>query len=201
MLGHVGRHVHDQFQLLLGCLFRDQRGGGVQQAFHLERPGVDLQHASLDLAEVEHVVDDAQQVLARLLDLLHIVPLLRVHGCVQRQVAHADDGVHRRADLVAHVGQEVALVLVGGFCSSARLLGFLEHAGVLDGDHHLLREGLELKVHLRRKGAGPQPHQRDHANTPTLPHQRRRQRGEVVSDALGRALDARRRGRVVQGIG
>ena len=34
---------------------------------------------------------------------------------VQQQAGHADDGVHRRADLVAHVGQEGALGPRGGF--------------------------------------------------------------------------------------
>ena len=33
---------------------------------------------------------------------------------VQQQAAHADDGVHRGADLVAHLGQEGALGLGGG---------------------------------------------------------------------------------------
>ena len=28
---------------------------------------------------------------------------------IERQIEHADDGVHRRADLVAHVGQKAAL--------------------------------------------------------------------------------------------
>ena len=27
----------------------------------------------------------------------------------EREIGHADDGVHRRADLVAHVGEELAL--------------------------------------------------------------------------------------------
>ena len=33
---------------------------------------------------------------------------------VQRQLGEADDGVHRRADFVAHVGQKGALGDVGG---------------------------------------------------------------------------------------
>ena len=37
---------------------------------------------------------------------------------VQRQFGHADDAVHRRADLVAHVGEELALGL--RLASSAR---------------------------------------------------------------------------------
>jgi hypothetical protein len=37
-----------------------------------------------------------------------------------QQVGHAEDAVHRRADLVAHVGQEGALGLVGGVGGVAR---------------------------------------------------------------------------------
>ncbi len=33
---------------------------------------------------------------------------------VEHEIGHADDAVHRRADLVAHVRQELALGLVGG---------------------------------------------------------------------------------------
>jgi hypothetical protein len=43
--------------------------------------------------------------------------LLRRQLGFQRQIGHADDAVHRRADFVAHVRQEVALGAVGGFGS------------------------------------------------------------------------------------
>jgi hypothetical protein len=39
---------------------------------------------------------------------------------VQRQIRHADDAVHRRADFVAHVGEEVALGPAGGLGRVAR---------------------------------------------------------------------------------
>ena len=38
-----------------------------------------------------------------------------------QEVGEADDGVHRRADLVAHVGEEGALGLVGGLGPLPRL--------------------------------------------------------------------------------
>ena len=45
---------------------------------------------------------------------------------VQRQLGHADDAVQRRADLVAHVGEELALRAV-------RLLGDASRGGELGG--------------------------------------------------------------------
>ena len=57
-------------------------------------------------------------------DLDHLeVALLGGEVGVERQVGHADDAVHRRANLVAHVGEELALGAVGGFAAaSARVL-------------------------------------------------------------------------------
>ena len=47
---------------------------------------------------------------------LHITPLPGIQFGFQRQVRHPDDRVHRGADLVAHVGEELALCLVGRLC-------------------------------------------------------------------------------------
>ena len=69
--------------------------------------------AGLDLGQVEDVVDDLQQVLGGAIDLGQAFALLRVARVATHQVGEADDGVHRRADLVAHVGQERALGAVG----------------------------------------------------------------------------------------
>jgi hypothetical protein len=49
--------------------------------------------------------------------------LLGLLGCqafAAQQPGHADDAVHRRADLVAHVGEEGALGLVGRFGGQLR---------------------------------------------------------------------------------
>ena len=64
---------------------------------------------------------------------------------VEQQAAHADDGVHRRADLVAHGRQERALGLVGALGRGARFLRLLEQPRVLDRDHRLVGEGLEQR--------------------------------------------------------
>ena len=66
----------------------------------------------LDLREVEDVVDQRQQRLGRGLDHLRGIRAACEESVgVEHQFGHADDGVHRRADLVAHVGQEVPHLL------------------------------------------------------------------------------------------
>ncbi|CDC68676.1 putative uncharacterized protein [Oscillibacter sp. CAG:155] len=96
---------------------------------------VQCQLAAFDLGHVQHVVDEAQQVLAGEGDLVEAVPhlggLVDVgggNGC------HAHNGVHGSADVVAHVGEEFALGLVSplrlplGFFQTGQLL--LGHAEV-----------------------------------------------------------------------
>ena len=91
------------------------------------------------------------------------------------QLGVAEDGVERRAQLVAHVGEELRLVLARLRELAALVLDFVEQAHVLDGDHRLVGEGgdqLDLLV-----GEGP--------HGPAYQHQIRR-------SAFLRATAARR---------
>ena len=109
------------------------------------QPEVGLLHVELagfDLGEVQNVVEDAEQRLGGGLDLGEIVVLLGRELGLERQVSQPDHRVHRRADLVAHVGEEVRLGArrrLGHLLGAAHLvLGPLALGDVLDvHDHHL----------------------------------------------------------------
>ena len=95
-------------------LFFARPPGQERQRLVDHLPEVDLAEfepelARLDLGEIENVVDDGQQAFgARLDDLPHPL-LLRVERRSQEQPGHADDAVHRGADLVAHAREEFGL--------------------------------------------------------------------------------------------
>ena len=64
----------------------------------------------LDAAHVEDVVDEPQQVVGAGADFLQVGATPgREFGVAQGDVVQPDDGVHRGADFVAHVGKEVGL--------------------------------------------------------------------------------------------
>ena len=63
--------------------------------------------AGFDLGEVENLVDDLEQVFGGAFDGLGEPGLVIVQPALQQQFRHAHDAVHRRADLVAHVGEEL----------------------------------------------------------------------------------------------
>ena len=77
--------------------------------------------ARLDFAHVEHIVDKAQQMLTGALHLADV--LLELFGVVlfvRHQARDAHDGIHRGADVMRHIGKELAL---GAACVLRSLFG------------------------------------------------------------------------------
>ena len=112
-------------------------------------------HASrLDLRQVEDVVDEREQVPSRVEDVAEVLRLLVVdlaEHALGQHFREADDRVERRAQLVRHVGQELALVLARHLELPALVLDLAEQPRILDGQRRLRGEGLEQLDHLRRE--------------------------------------------------
>ena len=87
---------------------------------------------------------------------------LRLVEAFLHQLGVAEDGGERRPQLVAHVGDELRLVLAGDLQLAALLRDLLEQARVLQGDGGLVGEGL----HEADDGLG------EFARPPPLQHQR-----------------------------
>ena len=124
----AGVDVHVEREALDDRLLAERAGDALDQAGQRERGLFQLQPAGLDLGEVEHVVDDAQQRLRRIADGRDGAPLRAVEALALQHVDHAEHAVHRRADLVAHGGEEGRLRLVRGFGLGALLLGGVARA-------------------------------------------------------------------------
>ena len=105
--------MRQELEPLVVRLLRGQRRDGADDLVELEVGGFEVELAGLDLGEVEDVVDDRQQRRAGVVDLADVVALLGRELRLEGEVREADDGVHRRADLVAHVREEHGLHLRG----------------------------------------------------------------------------------------
>ena len=81
----------------------------VEDLAEIEVDALEHQMAGLHLGKVQDVVDQVQELAPRLPEDADVLALLRGQRGFPQQVRHADDGVHRRPDLVAHAGEEVAL--------------------------------------------------------------------------------------------
>ncbi len=96
----------------------DIKGGGL----HVHAPGFDFR-------DIQDRVDQRQQVVGADQDLVQILDLFlrqRLAALTPDDTRKADDGVERRAYLVAHTGQKRTLGMAGSLGLGARLLGLLE---------------------------------------------------------------------------
>ena len=158
-LHRIAEHVHEHLLQAkpvalyqrMGEPFEFNREGDArffaalrEHRLHLEsqRSQIHLSHGKhqapvLDHGEIENLVDQREQMVARQRDLRQaVVHFLRMPLVHARELRHADDGVHRRADIVAHAREEVALGVVGG---NRRAIG------VLHGQLELLLALLERR--------------------------------------------------------
>src|SRR6516164_1175818 len=121
----------------------------------------------LDLGQIEHVIDESEQVFAVGLKSFeyskHLLGRLTI-SAVRHQFGVAEDGVERRAQLMAHIGKELRLVLARFFKLAALVLDFIEQANVLDGYARLVGEGGGQVDLLVGEGANGLTHQDDSAN-------------------------------------
>ena len=121
--GHIRMHASDSrwaFQLERVAVLGHQRLHGrhdvVDERQQLERFGEQLHLSGFDLREVEHVVNQRQEVLAGRVDLPEIWKERRIAPLLDLFLEHlavTDNRVERRAQLVTHAGQELALGTVG----------------------------------------------------------------------------------------
>ncbi len=109
-------HIHHQVIAFLSHECPNGAGGLLHQGGDLDVLGEGVHAVRLDFAEVEHVVDEAEEVAGVGLDLAEVgqqARLTQVLDLLLHHLAVADDGRQRRAQLMAHVGQERALRPVG----------------------------------------------------------------------------------------
>ena len=78
------------------------------------------QHARFDLGKIQNIVDDREQGLTAQANGVDKIVLFLVQLGVQQQGRHPDQRVERRANFMAHVGQELGLDARGGL---GRILG------------------------------------------------------------------------------
>ena len=87
----------------------------------IEHSAIELEASGLELGIVENVVEHRMQALRRLLQGLGIAPLRGVEPGVEQKLGHGDHRAERRAELVAHHGDQLGLGPVGGLSLYALL--------------------------------------------------------------------------------
>ena len=99
---------------------------------------------------------------------------------VEDELGVAEDGVQRRAQLVAHVGEELRLVLARDLELPALFLDLAEQARVLDRQHRLRGEGLQQINGALRKSPGSLRRTTSSADDLVRPQQRHDQQRPIA---------------------
>jgi hypothetical protein len=99
-----------QPDVLGGRLGLQHRHGLADQGGQVERRAVQLQRGGFQLGEVQDVVDHRMQRLAGVVHQADAPAILVLQSrTLGQQAREPDDAVERRAQFVAHIGQEVGL--------------------------------------------------------------------------------------------
>ena len=108
--------------------------------------------AGFYLGDIEDGVDDGQKVPAALMDIADVVDVARMaklaFGLALEDFGKADDGVERRPELVAHIGQELRLGAGGQLGIHLGLEQAVGQAFALDGVTHGATHGVDGDVGL-----------------------------------------------------
>src|SRR5215831_1297631 len=105
----IGLNVATQFQLFLMSARGKQAHSVLEGVAEIEVSLVEFELPCLDFREIEQVIDQREQGIRRILDHAQVFALLAGERSAQRKLGHSHNRVHRRANLVAHVGEELAL--------------------------------------------------------------------------------------------
>ena len=124
---YVAGDVCGDFDVLVVGARAEQSDDLFEFAPQLERRVRQCKLASLGLGQIEHIVDEGDQRFGGTLERAHEAALPGVEGGVLEQGGHADNAIERRAQFVAHVGEEARFRLHGRLGGKPRAA---EHRGV-----------------------------------------------------------------------
>ncbi|MEF3076403.1 hypothetical protein V2P20_15340 [Methylobacter sp. Wu1] len=79
-----------------------QIGKIIQHVIQIKRDGFQFQFPGFDFGKIQDIVNDTEQRMRGGLNFSQIIALFGCNFRLQRQSGHADNGIHRRANLMTH---------------------------------------------------------------------------------------------------
>ena len=143
--GRPGRQGRGELDCLLDNLRDQDRLQGKRQP------------ARLDAGDVQDLVDQPEEMPPAPHDVSHAFALLRREGIRFQHLGKAEDGVERRAQFVAHPGQELALRLIRPVGLARFHERFFSALALRDVLHRALDVGDPAVVTPDHPRAGPHP--------------------------------------------
>ena len=122
----LSRHLlicfHDESKSLFLCLLGDDQRYIIQQIGNIIISRNDLHLPGFNLGDIKDIIDNCQKITGCQTDIFNILSDLLADLLFQGKLRESDNGVHRRSDLMRHIGQEGRLCLIRILCILDRLL-------------------------------------------------------------------------------
>jgi hypothetical protein len=109
---HIRRHIEKQCHVLFSRARLDDCHRAIEQHAQVEIDAIEVEPTGFHAGQIEDVVDDREESLPGFVDGIDVVALLLAERRLEQHAGHADNRVHRFADLVAHGGEKQGLGLV-----------------------------------------------------------------------------------------
>jgi hypothetical protein len=106
---HVIVHVDHELEMLQQRLWGDRSSDCFDFTAGVEVQRLELELIGFHLGKIQDVGHDRVQRVGAAANRAGVVALRVIELGLQEQRGHAENAVHRRANLVAHVGQEFTL--------------------------------------------------------------------------------------------
>ncbi len=106
VIRHVIFNVQRQLKAFIVGRVREQRHHFIERTAQRERNTLQDKFARFQLGEVQHVVDDCQQVVGRAFNGVQVIALSRIQLAFQGQAGKANHAIERRTQFVRHIGKE-----------------------------------------------------------------------------------------------
>ena len=108
--------IETERQPLLLSLALPRAAGCFEQILEVETLRLETQATGLDLGQIQHIIQQFQQILAGLIDQFQTIARLAVWGAfMQHHSRHAQHAIERGSDLVPHIGKKFGLGPICGF--------------------------------------------------------------------------------------
>ena len=118
---HIGRFRYRQigtkYQVPVGQEALHNAEHRIWHRRNINGNGSEFYFAAFNAADIQHIIDQSQQMIGAFADLLQTVFDFRLWIMLHGNIGKANDGIHRCSDVMGHIVQE------GGLCAACILRG------------------------------------------------------------------------------
>ena len=106
VIRHIVFNIDGELKAFIVRRMGQQRHHLIQGVAKQERDAFKDKFARLQLREIQHIINNGQQIIGRTFNRIKVIALGGIEVCFQRQTGKADDAIERGTQFMGHISQE-----------------------------------------------------------------------------------------------